>query len=487
VIGDADADDLATVTTAWSDQWFDHAAALLWNPPGSFGGVIADRSVHLIPQSAWYAVGCLQRGDVDRGVRVIEAILDAQYDQPGEIWHGTFSRFLEWPEPPADAIEWDDYDPNWRQFVGTTWLVILRHFEGELPGGLVDRIERSMRLAIEGEPADRVAPWYTNIALMKAVLGVEAGHRLHEPAWVDGGHALAEAVVARRERKGAFDEFNSPTYYGIDFLGLALWRSCPVSARLRSWGASTEAALWAETALLYHADLGNLCGPYTRSYGMDLHRYVGALSLWLWPAVGSSATPLPDLASASIDHGHDLCLGPVVALLGTQIPEAVRPWFVRFPGASTVERLVGERPRRVVTAWLDDDRMIGAEDCEAGWPAWHQYFPATVHWRAGGGIGSIRLVHNGPARARASANRLSVDCSPSSDGSDPTFLVEVDGLDPRAVTARRWRLPFLDVSVDTDTDLVEVAPFGPGRHLAVYRLGAGSGRFVLGLGRAHPA
>ena len=60
---------------------------------------------------------------------VIEALLALQYDQTGAVWHGTFARFAEWPEPTAEAVEWDDYDPNWRQFLGTTWLVILREFE----------------------------------------------------------------------------------------------------------------------------------------------------------------------------------------------------------------------------------------------------------------------------------------------------------------------------------------------------------------------
>jgi hypothetical protein len=477
------ADDLASATTAWSDQWYDPDTALLWNPPGSFGGVIADQSVHLVPQSGWYAVGLLQRdgdGDRERADQVITAILDTQYDRPGEVWHGTFSRFREWPEPLSDAIEWEDYDPNWRQFVGTTWIVILRKFEKRLPPDLVARIERSLRLAVEGEPADRVQCWYTNIALMKAVLDVEAGHRLHEPTWVDRGHALAEAVLERREQKGAFDEFNSPTYYGIDLLGLAMWRSCPVSARLREWGASMESALWAETALLYHAGLGNLCGPYTRSYGMDLRRYVGALALWLWPVVGRSSTPLPELDQASIDHGHDLCLGSMVAVLGSEMPESVRGWFAAFPGPSLVERLVSESPRRVVTAWLDTDVMIGAEDCDAGWPAWHQYYPATVHWQAEGDVGSIRLVHNGSTRARASAGTLDVDCGPSADGTNPTFLVEVDGFDAATISAEGWDLPGLGVEIETDAELAEVLAFGNAQ-LIVYRpaTGAGGTRFRL--------
>ncbi len=479
-----DRDDLASVTTAWADRWFDPEVGLLRNPPGSFGGAIADESVHLIPQSAWYAAGLLLRDEADdraRASQVVAAILATQYDRPGEVWHGTFARFFEWPEPPSDAVEWEDYDPNWRQFVGTTWLVILRRFEDRLPAELLSRIEDSLRVAVEGEPADRVRPWYTNIALMKAVLEVEAGHRLHEPSWVARGHALAEAIVDRRARQGSFDEFNSPTYYGIDLLGLAMWRSCPVSSRVREWGAGMEQALWAETALLYHAGLGNLCGPYTRTYGMDLHRYVGALSLWMWPVVGRTATPLPDLGLASIDHGHDLCLGPMVALLDSRIPESVQPWLRAFPGPSTVERVVSEDPRRVVTAWLGDDVMIGAEENDPGWPAWHQFCPATIHWRgAAGDVGSVRLVHNGAVGARAAQGRLEVECGPASDGSPPTFLVEVEGFDPGTVTADRWQLPGLDLRVDTPAELQEVTPFGAA-HLVPYRPTTETCRFTLSL------
>jgi hypothetical protein len=483
MIDNPHAEELASTTTAWSDQWYDAETGLLWNPPGSFGGVLADRSVHLVPQSAWYAVGLLRRdaqGDRERAVTVLEALLGLQYDRVGAVWHGTFARFAEWPEPGADAVEWDDYDPNWRQFVGTTWLVVLREFGDRLPDNKVAGIDRSLRLCVEGEPPDRIDAWYTNIALMKAVLEVEAGHRLHEATWVDRGHALAAAVVERRERKGAFDEFNSPTYYGIDLLGLAMWRSCPASARLREWGAVMEEALWAETALLYHAGLGNLCGPYTRSYGMDLHRYVGALALWMWPVVGLAATPLPALDAAAIDHGHDLCLGSMVAALGSAIPDSVQPWLLRFPGSSRLERLVSEHPERVVTAWLDDDVMIGAEDNDAGWPAWHQFYPATIHWAAAAGdVGSVRLVHNGSVRATADRGTLRIGCGAASDGTGPTFLVEVEGFDSDGIQPGAWDLPGLDVQVETDAELQEVIPFGLS-HLVVFRaLSEKGGEFLL--------
>jgi hypothetical protein len=299
---------------------------------------------------------------------------------------------------------------------------------------------------------------------------------------VDRGHALAESVVQRRERQGAFDEFNSPTYYGIDLYGLALWRTCAVSSRLREWGASMETALWAETALLYHAGLGNQCGPYTRSYGMDLHRYVGAVALWLWPVIGRNLTPLPELDASAIDHGHDLCLGPTIALVGSAVPEHITPWFAAFPGPSRVERLVSERPRRVVTAWLGTDLMIGAEHNDQGWSAWHQYFPATIHWRGSGGdVGTVRFVHNGPTTARAEQDQLTIEAGAARDGTtNPTFLVEVDDFDASAVTAERWDLPGLGVDIETDAPLAEVLAFGTAQ-LIVYRPRADGSAFVLTL------
>ena len=99
--------------------------------------------------------------------------------------------------------------------------------------------------------------------------------------------------------------------------------------------------MWAETALLYHAGLGNLCGPYTRSYGMDLHRYVAALALWMWPVVGREASPLPPLDAPAIDHGHDLCLGSMVALLGSVIPDERAALARRVPRPES-DRASGE-------------------------------------------------------------------------------------------------------------------------------------------------
>ena len=335
--------DLLSISVAWGDRWYDPAVRLLWNPAGSFAPVVRDASVHLLPQSAWYAFGLLERGrpgDLARAVTVLGAVLAHQYDRPRTSWHGTFARVAEAPEPTAGAVEWVDYDPNWRQFIGTTLLAVLRHHERSLDPVFVTRIDAALDLAVRGEPVGRVGADYTNIALLKAVLEVEVGMRLADPALVTAGEQLASEVVARFERAGGPDEYNSPTYYGIDLLALALWRTTTASERLAAWGAQLEAALWRDLAMFFHAGLGNLAGPFDRAYGLDMGRYLAAVGLWWWPRFGLEASPLPDVTADVIPHGHDLLMGPLVARLAGPIPRDVVEFLVGFEGVRQVERVL---------------------------------------------------------------------------------------------------------------------------------------------------
>jgi hypothetical protein len=370
---------LADQATAWADRWWDEERGLLWNPPGSFDDEgLPPRSAHMVPQSGWYAAGLLQRGDVDRAGRVLAALCDLQYDRPGSVWHGTFARFAEWPEPREGAVEWVDYDPNWRQFLGTTFSVLLRTYE--LPPGIRRPLEDALGRAVEGEPPGRVRPGYSNIALMKA--------------WLDGDEGFAAEVVAAFDEHGAFEEYGSPTYYGIDLWALALWRRFPPSAAFADAGERLWAALGDDVVRWWHPGLGNRCGPYTRAYGMDLHRSVGLLGLWLPEPV---VPPLGD----EVHHGHDLTMAPLVDLVGGG-PD------LRYDGSERVveQALPGGR---VATGWIGPDVMAGGER-GAHARAEGQYHPATAHWAAGDGtIGWIRLRHAGPLWATAAAGRLTVE------------------------------------------------------------------------------
>lgn len=463
----APARDLAVIATAWGDRWWDPEVGLLWNPDGAFEELPAGRTVHLVPQSAWYALSLLLRGgdgDLARAQRVIAAVLNTQYRAPTEVWHGTFARFLEWQDPPADATIWIDYDPNWRQFVGTTFSLILSDLADELPDDLVGQMEASIRLAVDGEPEGRVPARYSNIALMKAWLEVDHGTRAGRPDVVAAGEGLAEEVVRLFDRHGAFDEFNSPTYYGIDLFALRLWRTRSASARLRAWGERIEAALWEDVARFHHAGLGTLAGPWSRSYGMDMRGYAGALGLWVWAALGRHVAPFPDVDRA-YGHSHDLFLGGAAALLGADIPARAADELRAFSGARLVRRVIGDDPPRVATAWLEETAMLGAESSGDGWSAWGQYHPVTAHWRApDGSLAWLRLRHRAPVQAEAGARTLTATCHPHPRHGPQATVIEVRApdLDLSALEAGRWDLPGLPVEVTADAEVEAVSVAGDG-------------------------
>lgn len=434
---------LVAEATAWMDQAWDAEVGLLWNPPGAFDDVTGPRTVHLVRETAWYALGLLRRaapGDAERAAQALDAVCANQYDAPGQPWHGTFVRFPEWPAPEPGAVEWVDYDPNWRQFLGTALAVAVTDFT--LPVAVDERARAAIALAVTAEPPDRVPPTYANIALLRAWLDAWAGRP---------DRSYAAAVVEAFRRHGCFTEHGSPTYYGIDVLALGLWQRADAHAELQAWGAEVEATLWTDVARWWHAGLGNLCGPYSRAYGMDQHAYVSGLALALRCA--GLPAPVPAFADGPVAHAHDLCVVPMLDHGGVRVPAEARPAFERFPGAHAVEQVIDADPRRVATGWLGETLMVGAEAGATRLQARGQFHPATVHWRLpepGGGIGWLRLVHHAPARATAGERRLDVACGPA----DLRWESNVAALD---VQPDRWQFPGLEVTVATDARLVDPA------------------------------
>jgi hypothetical protein len=457
------AQDLLERSVAWMDRYWDAERGLLWEM-----GEVADphgsehAPYHIVRESAWYALGLLMRdraGDAGRAVQALETILAYQFDEPDRVYHGTFYRAPEEPHPPEPAIEWKHYDPNWREFIITTIAVILSEYEERLRQPLVAKMDVAIHKAVEGALARPLAARYTNIALMDAQMLVWAGDRLGERGWVEAGEAMGREVYRLFTLHDAFEEYNSPTYYGPDIYALGLWQAYCASPQLQRMGAEMEELLWRDIARLYHAGLRNLAGPYDRSYGMDMCRYVALLGMWIWLINGREDAPFPDVSS-SFAHAADFCFGPLVAMLGPRVPADVIPHFTAFQGERCVEHVIGDSPnpgaagrRRTATAWLGEKAMIGAEHTSLSDIGQGQFHPATIHWQvrqpvpgpAGAGrVGWVRLIATGPVDAIASPYRLDVT------GSGP-LAFEIDA--PRSavqaavVKPDHWQLPGLEVRV----------------------------------------
>jgi hypothetical protein len=380
----------------------------------------------------------------------LDRVLSLQIDAPGQPWDGTFRRAPEEPMPGPGAQLWENFDPNWRHFIGTTFAIILMEFEPRLPPELAERLVASIRRSVQSELAEgRDEPYHTNIALMHGFLWNWAGARLGRSEWVAQSEAWARSIREAFERHGTFEEYNSPTYYGVDLYGLALWRRHGATEKIRAFGAEMEAGLWRDIAQFYNAGLRNLCGPFDRAYGLDMQRYVSLMGIWMGFALEPDLTPLPDPAGP-MDHAHDFFFTPNFVALGAQVPAEIMPGLRSFQGERKLERVI--TATRTATAWISRDVMLGGELTEftrAAGPGtqFGQFHPATGHWRVGlNEVGAFALRSCPPVNARAEPERLTI----STKRGDSTFRIAAPGLDVAMLAQKQWSLPNLQIEIETD-------------------------------------
>ena len=244
----------------------------------------------------------------------MRALIDLQYDRPGTAVHGTYRRFLEWPEPPAEPVMWEHYDPNWRQFVGTTFAVIVEDFADRLGPELVGAIEASILLACEGEPEGRISPSYSNPR--SCAPGSTPG-----PAGVSTGRSWWSAARVRAaDRRGLRPVRCVRRVQLADLLRHRPLRAPalagdPARRLLLDAGRASRDRALAATGAFFNANVRSFGGPFTRSYHPDATRSVTLFSLWIWALLGRELAPLPPIDTEPVDHGHDLMAGPLFARL----------------------------------------------------------------------------------------------------------------------------------------------------------------------------
>jgi hypothetical protein len=441
----------------WGDRdWETHAKFLVKSKRQLAGTqeTGADISVRGL---SWYALGLLLRNgktDNARALEILNFVMDEQFNEPGKRWDGTYRTSPAQPEPPAGAVIWKDYDPNWREFIGTTFAMILEEFPDRIPQGMQRRLVASIDRAVAGEILDgRLVPTYTNPALMFGFLLDFAGVRSHRPDWVAQGATWQAGIYTSFNRSGTFDEYNSPTYSGVDLFALGLWRSYGSTASMRDRGASMEAALWRDLAVFYNANLKNIAGPFDRAYGMDMQSYVSVVGVALRMELGERLAPLPKL-EPGVEHGGDVWFAPHFAILGVRIPQDALKTFRSFSAERQIQRQI--TADRIATAWIGRDAIYGAEatNKSRGVDGHNQFHPATVQWKMPSGkIGWIQLTQSPPVDVRADRNGLQISCS-----GDVKFRIHAPGIEAPDLKQLDWALPGLAVHIISDASNFTVDP-----------------------------
>jgi len=304
--------------------------------------------------------------------------------------------------------------------------------------------------------------------MMQAVQLVYAGDLFAQPAWKERGLVLAREIHRLFAEHETFAEFNSPTYYGVNLYALRLWRFESIAPELQVMGAKMEKALWKHVARYYHPGLRNICGPYDRSYGMDMTKYTSGIGLWMRLELEPKSAPAPSPAlSDDFGHRHDFAVAPVVALLGTEIPAAVRRALREAPQERIFRQVIETKPEnRNATAYMKADRMWGGESGSLACRS-DQLHYATAHWlQPDGTVGWLRLENEASVDVMATVQGLKLTAA---NGATQARLTWHFSSRP-VVTPEQWELPGMIVHVKTFLPTPTFAVGKDGRHALIYEL-----------------
>ncbi len=516
------------------DARYDAEVHMVWGEEGQ----------HDTRESAHYALGLLLRGgaeEIGTASLILEQILDLQLVQPGEIYDGTFNTSLERALPPAghsawssfppgfgyaqsDALDevyrrfaeygklteneqlaqlfrqvtdevfprvWESFDPNWREFIASTFAIILEHFEHELSVELVERMDRAMQLTVATSLEryrSQSIPTNTNIELMHLFITHYYGHRYGHLDWMTHAEQGAALLLRDYMELHSFAEFNSSTYYGVDLTVLGMWRVYGRTLSFRHIGLELEHGLWQDIADFYGPMLENICGPFARSYENDIteHSSIGVL---LYLALGESYR---HLTRVNCETSHNL----LIALVGVELKEQTRERllhtgterFVTRQFKELCERDLPGQNRHVCTAkaWITDRLMIGGLSGSRNTNG--QMHHATAHWMtAAGERYSMRMVRREQGQSWNTHLRgMSFDVEVGVRKLNMTarfhtllpmeLVFELDGpqLEQLRITQTGWQLPGLNIAVHTDAALPTVQQHGS-RAEIVYAAGKSNG------------
>jgi hypothetical protein len=357
----------------------------LWDPergmdrfaPGVVPDVdIGSLNLHAVRETALGAYLDLVDGHTTRALTAIGNVLALQYPTSDRPWSGTFPVTAEQPEPPAvGAVEWIHYDPNWRQFLGCILALTTIDHGSALPDEMRHGVDAALRRCVDGEPDDRIAPWYTNPNLMHAWLLGHVGRATSDTELSAAGERRRSLIVERFERFGDIDEYNSPTYDGIDLFALALWAAQPPTPSYERSALAMIERIGERIARLHHPRFGSTCGPFIRAYGLQPERYVSLAGVCTFLAGAPAQSVLPTTLGPSTVHVHDLYFLPVLARLAPAFADRIdlRP--------VTAERRHEQRfTGSVAESLLRHDLAVGWESGRRHDASLDQYVPFSAHF-----------------------------------------------------------------------------------------------------------
>ena len=289
---------------SYLDYFYDPVAGYLFDETDQ---TPATAMRHETRTSAWYAIGLLARNqgeDVANAERILTNVISGQFkDDPEVQWYGTYQKEPEEPKVGTAVYPpeiYDTWDPNWRGFIGTALVIGYEEYSHLLSPKVQSLILESLHhnavgdsYRVGGVNGDNLYPYYTNPAIMRAFVSGWTGRHTNDSNMTAAGEMYATEIIDLFNMTDTLSEFNSATYTGISLYGLALWdKYMPEDSVLKQNAARMVSKTWESVGELWHPGMKNLAGPWDRTYGWDMNRYVGVMAAWVWLYVGGEQSSL---------------------------------------------------------------------------------------------------------------------------------------------------------------------------------------------------
>ena len=382
-------------------------------------------------------------GDIQDAITILKWLLPLQNQDVNSKDYGV------WSSTPAGK----KFDQNWREFIGCELILIRKNYSDLLPDELLMTIDTCLKHAARGAIVRNVAPEYTNIAIMSAFLTEYVGTTFSEPKLKSFGIEKATDVFNLYQKHKTFSEYNSPTYYGVNMVAIALWRKYAKNQEIREMGEILEKEFWHEIALFYHAGLQNMPGPHFRSYGMDMQKYNSIIGIWIALLLdGKYPAPLPR------KHGSkyfELSNIAPIFHLGWVVPQEDVIHFEEFVSERFEKRLIYSRNSvKEVTMQMKKDWMMGGL-----WGyrrSWSQIKTGTIHWKNENEIGWLLVPGDGKTNVRIANDAMDIYLADEST-TEINLYVYASGIEKENFKNKKWELPGINIKMDSRLKINEIS------------------------------
>lgn len=232
--------------------------------PGYHTAIRKADYVHPTREALVYAVALLDMGDEayrERAFHLIERIVSLQDTDPSSPTFGIWSWFYEEPLEQMSPPDW-----NWADFNGKQLLLAVIRYADLFPAELLAQTKQAICNSCDAIIKRNVGPEYTNIAIMGAFVTLLAGETLGIERYRQYGLDRLDRFYRYTLERGAFNEYNSPTYAIIAVEELSSIATETSEPRARVQVAELLDIAWRMIAVHYHPPTGQWSGPQSRAY-----------------------------------------------------------------------------------------------------------------------------------------------------------------------------------------------------------------------------